>query len=181
MIDPTCRFSMRRLPVVNALPVPRRHPAPLRLITRSCARVRLTFVCFRRHQRQRPRGPVSALVVQGGPSAARDAPPPAQAEPAGSAVGGTLTLLPCRLRVMFDGSRLSAPGQLHLRSRAISCRRNRRKGQFRTAVQRRQAQRRPFLRTLNCISLATTKAINGTTLWSRDFQDRVGRSYGSQV
>jgi len=50
------------------------------------------------------------------------------------------------------------------------------RGQFRTA-----ARRRPFLRTLNCITLATTKAMNGTTLWSRDFQDRVGRSYGSQV
>jgi hypothetical protein len=32
------------------------------------------------------------------------------------------------------------------------------------------AQRRPFLRTLNCIRLATTKAMNGTTMWSRDFQ-----------
>jgi hypothetical protein len=39
----------------------------------------------------------------------------------------------------------------------------------------------PFLRTLNCVRLATMKAMNGTTFLSCDFQDRAGRADGSQV
>jgi hypothetical protein len=69
---------MRRLPVVNVLPVPSRHPVPLRSITRSCARVRLSIVCFRAASTAATRGLVPALLVQGGASAARDGPPPAQ-------------------------------------------------------------------------------------------------------